>query len=114
MPAIENYSFGSVTINGVDYGSDVIIYPDRVDGEWWRKEGHRLTPEDLKDIFEEKPEILIIGTGTEDCLKIPPDTTAYLESQGITLLAEKTDEACKTYNELRDSGRVVAALHLTC
>jgi hypothetical protein len=29
--------------------SDLIIYPERIDANWWRREGHRLTPEDLPE-----------------------------------------------------------------
>ena len=44
---IENYSFGSITIDGKSYRSDLIIYPDHIDDSWWRVEGHKLC---LKDI----------------------------------------------------------------
>jgi hypothetical protein len=44
---IESYDFGVLRIDGKEYHSDVIIYPEsspggcRVDGSWWRKQGHR-------------------------------------------------------------------------
>lgn len=59
-------------------------------------------------------EILIVGTGAQGLLKVPPDTAAHFESSGIILIAEKTDEACRTYNELKNTSKVIAALHLTC
>jgi hypothetical protein len=37
---IDKYSFGSITIDGRTYDTDVIIYPERIDDRWWRKEGH--------------------------------------------------------------------------
>ncbi|MEQ8191120.1 MAG: hypothetical protein ABRQ39_24360 [Candidatus Eremiobacterota bacterium] len=45
---IDSYDFGTIKISGKTYKSDVIIYPDRVDGKWWRKEGHSLHPDDLR------------------------------------------------------------------
>jgi hypothetical protein len=47
-------------------------------------------------------------------MKIHPQTEQYLRSSGIELIAAKTEKACRTYNDLFKSKRVVAALHLTC
>ncbi len=111
---IEHYSFGRITINGKDYSSDVIIYPDRVDPSWWRKEGHRLHIDDLKNILESKPEVLIVGTGAYGTMLVPKETEEYLRGKGIKLIADNTKSACETFNKLSDSGKVIAALHLTC
>jgi hypothetical protein len=35
VPKIESYHFGEIVIDGRRYSSDVIIYPDRVEGQWW-------------------------------------------------------------------------------
>jgi len=111
---IDGYSFGSIRIDGKEYRSDVIIYPDRVDSSWWRKQGHRLSIEDLTDALAANPEILIVGKGAYDCMSIPPETQAHVESLGIKLLAQNTKEACETHNELSETARVVTCLHLTC
>lgn len=111
---IEDYSFGKITIDGKNYISDVIIYPERVDSSWWRKEGHCLDIDDLKDVIDVKPEILVVGTGAYGAMIIPRRTEDYLKAKGIRLIAQKTDEAVRTFNELSGSARVVAALHLTC
>jgi len=111
---IESYDFGRIVINGRKFGSDLIIFPDRVNGSWWRKEGHILSVDDVKEIVDAKPEVLVVGTGYSGLMKIPPQTERYLESSGIELIAAKTEKACKIYNELSKSKRVVAALHLTC
>ena len=47
-------------------------------------------------------------------MKVPEETKKFLESKGITLIAEETGEAYKTYNKLKDQKKVVAAFHLTC
>lgn len=111
---IEHYSFGRITIDGRDYTSDVIIYPDKVDPSWWRKEGHRLAIDDLKNILGSKPEVLIIGTGAYGTMVVPKETEEYLKKKGIKLIADDTKSACETFNKLSGSGKVVAALHLTC
>jgi hypothetical protein len=112
--AIESYAFGRVVINGQAYTSDVIIYPHRVKARWWRKEGHRLQPGDLEEVVKEKPEILVVGTGYFGHMKVPPETSDYLRSQGVEVIAERTQEAWQTYNRLSPNRKVVAALHLTC
>ncbi len=111
---IESYTFGCVSIDGEKYRSDVIIYPDRVDSRWWRKEGHRLCVEDLTDALAAKPEILIVGTGAYGYMSVPLETREYVGSLGIKLVAEETKEACDTHNKLSKSARVVTCLHLTC
>jgi len=111
---IESYDFGSIVIDDRKFGRDVIIFPDRIDNNWWRKEGHMLSVDDVKEIVEAKPELLIVGTGYSGMMKIHPQTEQYLSSSGIELIAAKTEKACETYNEVSKSRRVVAALHLTC
>jgi hypothetical protein len=61
---IDNYSFGKISIDGKTYSSDVIIFPERVHDSWWRKEGHSLCLEDIQDVFDYLPEVLIIGRGS--------------------------------------------------
>ncbi|MBC7188911.1 hypothetical protein H5U35_01680 [Candidatus Aerophobetes bacterium] len=111
---IEKYSFGKITIDGKIYTSDVIVYPDRVKDNWWRKEGHLLLPEDLEEVVKEKPEILVVGTGNSGLMQVPPETRNWLSSHRIKLIAEPTEKACATYNKLCKTTKVVAALHLTC
>jgi len=111
---IEHYSFGKITIDGQTYTSDVIIYPDRIDASWWRKEGHNLQPEDLKDIVNANPNALIIGTGAFGVMRVPKETIAYLESKGIKVHAMRTGKATGLFNDLQKNTIVMAALHLTC
>ena len=111
---IDSYSFGRIVINGKTYTSDLILYPDKVDDNWWRKSGHLLQKEDLTDIIQYNLEVFIVGTGAYGLMKIPDDTRKFLESKGIKLLSEETGEACKIYNEMKEKRKVVAAFHLTC
>ena len=111
---IDSYDFGRIVINGKRYNNDLIVFPDKVRDGWWRKEGHRLHVEDLKDVLEAKPEVLVVGTGYSGLMTVPPETRKYVQSGGIELIAQRTAEACKTFNRLVQSRKVVAALHLTC
>lgn len=111
---IDHYDFGEITINGKQYTRDLIIYPDRVVDGWWRKEGHKLGVEDLKTVFEAKPEVLIVGTGYSGLMKVSNEVKERLKSENVELIVEGTRDACNAYNRLAPTKRVVAAFHLTC
>ena len=114
MNKIDSYHFGQIVINGRKYTSDVIIFPDRVQGDWWRDEGHELNLKDVADIMDENPEILLVGTGASDLMKVLPEVEREAEARNIQLIVQPTGEACEIYNQLSPTQRVVAALHLTC
>lgn len=111
---IDSYSFGSIVINGKKYNSDVVVFRDFVNPDWWRKEGHKLRVEDIEDIVQHKPKILIIGTGYSGVLTVLPETKEYIESLGIRLVIRRTEEACNEFNKFVETQDVIAALHLTC
>ena len=111
---IEHYSFGKITVDGQTYTSDVIIYPDKVNPSWWRKEGHNLHVDDLKDVVEAGPEVLVVGTGYFGVMKVPRETISYLEAKGISVHAERSGKAVERFNKLQGDKKVIAALHLTC
>ncbi len=111
---IEDYRFGHIVIDGESYTSDVIIYPDRVEANWWRKRGHRLIPEDVKGIAQAEARTLIIGTGAYGLMQVPQETLDWLNDQGFEVIVEKTGEAWQTYNRLSEGSKVIAALHLSC
>jgi hypothetical protein len=113
-PRIESYRFGSATIGGKTYTHDVIIRPEGVLADWWRKEGHSLCPKDLRDALDPKPDVLVVGCGASGALRVPRDTRRWIVEQGVELLELPTGEACDTYNSLAGTKRVVAGLHLTC
>lgn len=114
---IESYEFGSIMINGKKYTKDLIIFPEKILDNWWRKEGHVLNVEDLKEIFEQKtkPEMLVVGTGYYGIMKISSEVNEILKAQAIKLIAQPTKEACQTFNKLLETNKkVVGAFHLTC
>ncbi len=111
---IDSYSFGSLVIDGKRYTSDVIIYPHRVDSHWWRLQGHLLQLEDLREVLDFDPEVLIVGTGHSGLMKIAPETERFFRESPIELVVKLTEEACQTYNHLHRSKKTVVALHLTC
>ncbi|MDI6807130.1 MAG: MTH938/NDUFAF3 family protein [Candidatus Aenigmarchaeota archaeon] len=110
---INSYSFGRIVINEKEYTNDVIILLTEVKS-WWRKEGHEVCVQDIKEVVKARPELLIIGTGASGYVVVKEETEKFLASNKIELIAKPTQDACKLYNDLSESKRVVAALHLTC
>jgi hypothetical protein len=113
-PIITHYAFGSITIDGETYRSDVIVLPDRVVPDWWRKRGHRLAIEDLREVLADAPATLVVGTGASGAMAVPAETIASLKRLGVEVIVEPTGDAVRTYNRLAPGGRVAAGLHLTC
>ena len=74
---IDAYSFGRIIINGKAYARDVIIFPNRIQDHWWRKEGHYLQKQDLEGLVKEGITKLIVGTGASGVMQIAPDIESY-------------------------------------
>jgi hypothetical protein len=112
---LATYQFGKIEVAGKTFRSDVIIYPDRVIDSWWRKEGHSLAMEDIKEVLDFKPDVLVIGQGKPGLMKVPELIRQEIKEQGIELFISGTERAVKEFNSLRsEKRRAVAALHLTC
>jgi hypothetical protein len=111
---IEQFRFGEIIIGGRRYTDDLLVLRNRVQSPWWRKRGHRLQVADLREVLLEEPEVLIVGTGAQGCMKITPEVVRHTRDADIELLEFDTRTACQTYNHLLGKRRVVAALHLTC
>ena len=112
---IESYAFGRIVVNGTSYSNDIKIIDESVIPEWWRKRGHTVSPEDVTDLIDARPEVVVIGKGKPGFMQTSPEVKRLLADRGITLIEEKTSRAVQTFNRLRLEGkRVCAGFHLTC
>jgi hypothetical protein len=116
MAKIDAYEFGAMTVEGQVYRKDLIIFPDKVRANWWRKSGHSLDIGDLNEVIKVKPELLVVGTGASGCMQTPFSTKLELRKNEIELIEEETPKAARVFNEqVRLAERlVVGAFHLTC
>jgi hypothetical protein len=110
---LENYSFGRITVDGSEETRDVIVLPERIVRNWWRREGHALVLDDLSAVLDELPARLIVGTGAQGQMKPEPSMLAELRGRGIEVEVLPTGEAVRRYESL-DAAETAAALHLTC
>ncbi|MGH2995144.1 MAG: MTH938/NDUFAF3 family protein [Gaiellaceae bacterium] len=113
MARIEDYSFGRVTVDGREETHDVIVLPQRVVRNWWRREGHALVLEDLEAVLDELPPRLIVGTGADGRMQPQPGVLAALQSRGVEVEVLPTGEAVRLYGASNPAA-TAAALHLTC
>jgi len=115
MVHIDAYSFGSMVINGKNYTKDVIIFPDgAVSSPWWRKQGHILTREDLRELLATEPEVLVCGTGAMGVMRPDKKLQEFLTAENIEFIAERSGQAVEIYNDLSGRKKVGGCFHLTC
>lgn len=113
---IESCGFGSMTIDGKRYDSDLIIFPDgRIVDHWWRQQGHCFSLNDLEALIATRPEVLIAGTGIYGLVKIDAGLRRALSRDGIELIAKRTKRAVQAFNQaLQRQCTIAGCFHLTC
>ncbi len=112
---IDSYQFGEIVVDGISYSSDIIILGNSVQSNWWRKQGHLLSAEDVQPIIAARPTVLIVGCGASKLMKVSDQARQVLQEHDIQLEALDTYKAVQRFNELSQAGvNVTAALHLTC
>jgi hypothetical protein len=112
----ERFSFGSIRINGVSYGHDVVIDRDEVRkrkkkaSEKFREAfGH--TPLSLEEGIPRKCRRLVIGTGT-GALPVMKEVQAEAKRRRIELLIMSTEQAIELLKQ--NPPDTNAILNITC
>ncbi len=112
---VEDYGFGRIVINGKTYTRDVIVGRDWIKSDWWRREGHAVHLEDIGEILERNPEVVVFGTGAYGVMKVKKEVLDELKSRGIEVICAPSAKAVEKFNELIREGKdAVLAIHLTC
>ena len=113
---IEKVGFGTMTIDGRTYTSDVLIYPDgQILSPWWRARGHRLALADIEELVARQPSLLVVGSGIFGRMKPESSLQSALSKKGIELYIARTKAAADYYNRIPPADVTLAAcFHLTC
>jgi hypothetical protein len=112
---ITDFSFGKIVVNGKTYSDDIKIVRGQVISDWWRKRGHRVDVEDVADILESRPDIVVIGKGSPGLMKSSSSLRDYLNVNNVELIEKKTAKAIEVFNKLYQEGkRVAAGFHISC
>jgi hypothetical protein len=114
---INDFTFGSVRIDGVDYEHDVVIARGRV------RKRKKKASKPFRDAFGHTPlsvgedipwdcRRLVVGTGASGALPVMDEVRAEAARREVTLLTVPTREAIRVLEaEPEDSN---AILHVTC
>lgn len=120
MPHIDSTKFGRVRIDGKDYNQALIAGGKVIERDYEKlKElfdtSHKIGDWEIKELLEENPEIIVIGTGQDGMLEVEEVFVEKMKARGIEVISMKTPEAIKIYNEKIKAGkRVNALIHTTC
>ncbi len=115
---IDNYSFGSITIDGEVYHKDLWI----IDGRIKKRDksiakskfetSHRISRKELKRVMTPKTRRIIIGSGNSGLVSLTNKAQIYLEDQSIEVEICKTGELKQRNIEIGDNDSGI--IHLTC
>ncbi len=119
MNPIASYAFGRMAVNDQIFTSDLIIFPDgRIQNNWIRHSGHVLVLADLDALIQEKPDLIIAGTGAHGRMTLAPGLKTALTNMGIEVQAMPTDRAVARFNHTLEhqtrARQISACFHLTC
>lgn len=118
-PKIEATRFGSITIDGRKIENDVIL---RLDGSVKKRKkklskriygtSHTISSDEAKHIYEDGAELLIIGAGQYDLVRLSDEAQAYLEKRNCQVKMAATPDAIGIWNKAK--GKVIGLFHVTC
>ena len=117
---IEKVSWGTITVNGQRFGQ-VIISRDRVEERNREKleklfgTTHQIGDWEIEALLAGNPEVIIIGNGQGEVLRISSEVQEKLTRSGAEIKVLRTPVAMAEFNKLASTGkRVNALIHTTC
>lgn len=105
---VRSYKPGRIQINDSIHNHSVIVSPHTLIENWSPSSVKELSAQALMKVTPLKPDILLIGTGSEMVL-LSPSLYGELINLGIGVEVMDTSAACRTYNALSAENRNVAA-----
>lgn len=118
-PTINKTSFGSIRIEDKKYNHDVVI---SLDGSVIKRKkklskeifgtSHIISRAEAEHIFQPGAQLLIIGGGINNMVKLSDEAAEYFEQHGLDVAIEATPIAARRWNEAE--GKVIALFHITC
>ncbi len=119
MAKIDGLTFGSIVVGGKKYRRDVVIFADgtvkKRKGGFLMFGSHRIKKQELEELSQGQPEIIIVGTGTNGAAHIAPEAEGWAKGKNLSLLVQPSYDAVARVNELAEQKKKVAALiHITC
>jgi hypothetical protein len=118
-PKVDKTKFGSITVAGEKYDSDILI---RLDGKVTKRKkklskevygtSHRLSLAEAEFIYEEGAEQIIIGSGQSGMLELSDEAAEFFVQKKCKINLQITPEAIKSWNKAK--GKTIGCFHITC
>lgn len=118
-PEVKRWKFGSIQVAGHTYTDDVLIRlsgsvevrPKHLSKQHYGT-SHRISLAEAQEIFEEGAEILVVGTGLFDRVRLSDEARAYLEARSVQVVLVSTLKVARYWNRLE--GKAIGVFHVTC
>jgi hypothetical protein len=116
---IDELIFGSIIVEGKKYRRDILLFADgtvkKRRGGFLMFGSHKIKKQELEELSQGQPEIIIVGTGTNGAAHIAPEAESWAKGKNLSLLVQPSYDAVARVNELAEQKKKVAALiHITC
>jgi len=118
-PKIRHTSFGSIQIGDEIYDHDVFISLDGSINKRKKKlskevfgTSHVISLAEAEFIYEDGIDILILGCGLMDRVKLSDEARYFFEKHRIKTYLEPTPKAADRWNET--NGKIIGLFHITC
>ena len=106
-----SFGDGYVEINRQRYEASLVLLPDHLAPDWVRGGFAALAEADLRRVLEFAPELILLGTGSQQRFPTPAFLRPLIEAR-VGFEVMDLQAACRTYNILMGEGRRVAAVLL--
>jgi len=109
MAKIDKFGFGSIVIDSKKYSQDVLIFANGMIKK--RKGGflifgsHSIKKEEVEELAEDRPEAVIIGTGTSGKASLAPEAEDWAKEKDLKLIVQTSHQAVAKLNELKEQKR---------
>ncbi|NIN69705.1 MAG: hypothetical protein GTO63_34485 [Anaerolineae bacterium] len=117
-PRIVHLSWGRLEIEGHPTFKDAKLYPGGARAWDWRETGTGhvpgIQPADVEELLEHGAAVVVLSQGMTGRLQVAPETLQVLKDRGVTAHVLDTEEAVRTYNQLREEEPVGGLFHTTC
>lgn len=118
-PIIDKTKFGSITVAGKKYESDVLI---RLDGKVGKRKkklsreiygtSHIMSLAEAEYIYEDGVKTIIIGSGQSGMLKLSDEAAAFFQGKDCKVELLPTPKAIHLWN--RSEKSTIGLFHITC
>jgi uncharacterized protein len=103
---VTGYDDAGVEINAERFAFSLIVMPEAAPRPWNVPNFESLTAAHFERIEEDKPDVVILGTGDTQRF-VHPRLIASLSARHIGVESMDSKAACRTYNVLMGEGRKV-------